>query len=313
MTFRRLRLFAVLGVLAAAVAALRARRRPTCAVRDDAGLFDKEAADEANERLRADVNNYRLDFFLQTVERPPEDVQKQLREAKGNRVREDAILRDWAEQERKNADRNGVFILICKDAVERSFLGWKTMYGCVVVDIPPEARSDRFTDADAKTLEHQLLAWFKRGNTKKNDAALLSAVARIRRDLFYDQLPPFPWLGVGAVMAGALGLWGALALVRLRLHAPSEPGRPGLFAALLGGMFGGVAAHWIYDTLFVAASRSGAPAEPAPEPRPAAEEKKDGVPVEAAEPPPLSKDERLDLAARDHPTEEPTASGPAPH
>ena len=297
------RLFAVLAVLAAAVAARADDRR---AVQDDAHLFDEATADEANTELLNLGRVYDLKFFLQTVEKPDDDVQKQLREAKGNRKREDEILRDLAKRKRTEEGKDGVYILICKDAVERSFLGWKTMYGCVIVDVPDEARNGEFTDADARTLQRQL-RWFKRGDVKRNDAILLSAVARIRQDLFYSHLPPFPWPAVGGVMAGALGLWGVLALVRLRLKAPPESGRPGLFAALLGGMFGGVASHWIYDTLFVAASRTDAPAVPAP----AAEEKKGEAPAEPAEPPPMSKEERLDLRARDHPTEEPTAPDPA--
>ncbi len=155
------------------------------------------------------------------------------------------------------------------------------------------------------------MRWFTRGNKAKNDAILLSSVAQVRDDLYYMHLPPFPWLGVGAVMAGALGLWGVLGLVRLRLRtgAPPEARSPALFAALLGGLFGSAAGHWIYDTLFVAASRSAAAAEPPEQAAPAAP--KEAGPVEAVEPPAPTPAERLDLAAHDHSTEEPTTPSPA--
>ena len=116
--------------------------------------------------------------------------------------------------------------------------------------------------------------------------------------------------GSGRRDGGALGLWGVLGLVRLRLRtaAPPEARSPALFAALLGGLFGSAAGHWIYDTLFVAASRSAVAEPPAPV-APAAP--KEAGPVEAAEPPAPTPAERLDLAAHDHPIEEPTTSGPA--
>jgi hypothetical protein len=293
----RLRVLAVLGALAAAGFA-RADAPP--AVQDDAHLFNPAAAEQASAQLHDIGAVYGLDFLLQTVEKPPEDVQKQLKGAK-DAAQKNKILHAWGEEEAQKAASDAVHILVCKDAVH----GWVWTYGCVVVTVPPERRSAKFTDADARTL-HDRLKWFTRGdNRAKNDAILLSSVARIRDDLYTNHLPPFPWLPVGGVMAGALGLWGVLALVRLRLRtaAPPEARSPGLFAALLGGMFGGAASHWIYDTLFVASSRFVVVAEPpAPAAPPAPQE------AVAVEP---TKAERLDFAARDHPTEEPSAPGPA--
>ncbi len=305
MTPPRLSVFAVLGVLAAAVFA-RADDAPP-AVQDDAHLFNEPAARQASEELHKIGNKYGLDFLLKTEEAPPEAVQKQLKEAKDT-VQKDQVLRAWGADEARKAGGKAVTILVCKDVIR----GWVWTYGCVVVTVPPEARTAQFTEADARRL-HDRLRWFTRGsNRAKNDAILLSSVAGVNEDLAYNHLPPFPWLEVGGVLAGALGLWGVLLLVRLRLRAgaPPEPRPAGLFAALLGGMFGGAAGHWIYDTLFVAASRSVVPAEPPAPEAPAAP--KATAPAEADEPPAPTKAERLDLAARDHPAEEhPTAPGPA--
>ena len=248
---------------------------------------------------------YGLDFFLRTEKEPPPDVQKQLRETK-DVAQKDKILHKWGTDEAGKVSDKAVFILICKDVAH----GWfGKVYGCVVVVVPDEARSSKFTSLDARILQSRL-RWFTQGNTKKNDAILLAAVDRVRDDLKYNNLPPFPWLAVGGVMAGVLGLWGVLGLVRMRLRAADraapEAQRPGLFAALLGGMFGSAAAHWIYDTLFIAASRApGADATRLAAmagPQPAVVEKNESVQTEAAEPTTTNSD-RLDLAVRDNPTE----------
>ena len=97
MTPSRLRVFAVLGVLAAA-ACCRADDAPP-AVQDDAHLFDEPAARQASEQLHDVGKVYGLDFLLRTVEKPPEEVQKQLKEAKDT-VQKDKVLRAWGAEER---------------------------------------------------------------------------------------------------------------------------------------------------------------------------------------------------------------------
>ena len=262
MTLDRLRVFAVLGALAATAAA-RADDAAPPAVRDEAGLFDESAARQAAEELHNVGSLYHLHFLLQTVVAPPPEKQEQLKAAK-NAVAKDKILRDSGAEEANKAGGDAVFILVCRDAVH----GWVWTYGCVVVTVPDTARSDQFSEADARTLRERLRL-VHAGNKAKNDAILLAAVAEVRDDLDYNHRPPFPWLGLGGVMAGVLGVWGVLALVRLRLRSADAAGpreRSGLFAALLGGMFGGAAGHWIYDTLFVVASRPKVPAEAAAPP-----------------------------------------------
>ncbi|HVS34316.1 MAG TPA: hypothetical protein VMS17_01975 [Gemmataceae bacterium] len=308
MPLRRLSMIAALGALSAVASA---RADGPAAVQDDAHLFSEEAVRQANDKLLDFEDDYGVAFIIRTVQQPPADVQKELATAR-NAAAKDKILHDWAQKEADGAGK-AVYILVCKDAVH----GWfGRVYGCVLITVPEGLRSDKFTANDARLLQYRL-RWFTRsGDKAKNDAILRAAVAQVGDDLSYNHLPPFPWVMVGGVMAGVLGLWGMLGLVRMRLQARDplsapEPQRRSLFAALLGGMFGSPAGHWIYDSLFVAASTD--PATPPAVTPPPVEEKREAIQTEPAEPPPLTKAERLDLAAHDHSTEEaPTAPGPTP-
>ena len=173
-----------------------------------------------------------------------------------------------------------------------------------------EALGRAITAVDAKAL-HDRLVWFTRGqDTAKNDKILWNAVEQVRENLAYNLRPPFPWLPVGGVFLGVLGLWGVLGLVRQRLQGAAvvgapEPGRLILYGGLLGGMFGTVAGHWIYDSLFVVASRSAAPVVAAPIAAAA-----EAHPTEAGDAEPTAG-QRLDLAARDEALEESNTPVPA--
>jgi hypothetical protein len=311
MTLPRLLWIAVPGVFFAA-AGVRADDAPLPAVRDEAGLFSPEAARQASTDLDGIKDIFKLSLIIETAAAPPDDVRNQLKDAKKDAEKE-AILRAWAKRA-DAAGRESVHVLICED-VARGWFG--KVYGSVMVTVPAGVRSSEFTDGDARAIHDQLRWLTSEKNKAKNDAILLTAVSRLRENLRHKAEPAFPWLGMGAVVAVVLGLWGVLALVRLRLRtaAPPEPQRIGLFHALLGGMFGSVAASWIYDSLFVAASRAAAPAEeapPAPALQPAAAETAEPPAPVDAEPGPTTTAERLDLAVHDHPAEEaPAASGPA--
>lgn len=290
MTHSRLPLLAAVGVFAVAVAARAGDDLPTAAVRDEARLFSPEARRKADEEI-ADIKKvYRLDFVLETASAAPEDVKKQLLVAKTN-AQKTQILHAWGARRAEAAGSDGVYVLVCKDVVH----GWfGREYGCVVVVVAPEALGRAITAVDAKAL-HDRLVWFTRGqDTAKNDKILRNAVEQVREDLAYNLRPPFPWLPVGGVLLSVVGLWGVLGLARQRLQGaavgPTEPGRLVLYGGLLGGMFGTVAGHWIYDSLFVAASRSAPPAAALTEPPPADAENAESAP---------SAGERLDLAARD--------------
>jgi len=296
MTHPRLSLLATLSVLAVA-ASVRADDRP--AVRDDAHLFSPEARRKADEEI-ADIKRvYHLDFVLETASTAPDEVKSQLQAAKTD-AQKTQVLHAWGARRAEAAGSDGVYVLVCKEVV-RGWFGRE--YGCVVVTVAPEALGRAITAADAKAL-HDRLVWFTRGqDTARNDRILRNAVEQVREDLAYNLRPPFPWLQVSGVLLGVLGLWGVLGLVRQRLQGtavagPPETGRLVLYGGLLGGMFGTVAGHWIYDSLFVVASCSApsiAPITAAAGPPSAEAGDTESAPTAAG---------RLDLAARDETLEE---------
>ena len=170
--------------------------------------------------------------------------------------------------------------------------------GDVEVVVSPEALQREFTGYDANRLR-SLLKSMKAGpsHIAQRDKRLLEAVVQIREAVRYNLRPALPLAGgerrpcrrpgfVGSPQLGAP----AFASSRSRRNRS----RLNLFNALLGGMFGTAAAHWIIDTLFVAASRSSVPLEegrlrlPLVQPPPA------GSDGEAA---PETQLDRLDLVA----------------
>jgi hypothetical protein len=255
------------------------------AVRDEAGLFSAETRQKAEKEIAGLRDVYHLDIVIETAVAPADELHKKIAGMKPAQAA--PLLRAWAEAQADQAIKKGVYVLICEEP------------GDVEVVVSPEVLQGEFTGYDANRLR-SLLKTMKAGSSRiaKRDKRLLEAAVQMREAVRYNLRPPFPWVSVIGVLTGVLGLWGVLSLVRRRLRAvePPEPLRLNLFNALLGGMFGTAAAHWIIDTLFVAASRSSVPLEdgrlrlPLVQPLPAAS---DG---EAA---PVTQLDRLNLAARD--------------
>jgi hypothetical protein len=254
------------------------------AVRDEAGLFSPETCQKADEEIAALRDVYHLDIVIETAVSPPEELRKRIAGMKPASAA--PLLRAWAVERADQEAIKGAYILICTQPRD------------VIVIVSPEALQQDFTGYDANRLR-LLLTNMNAGSSHiaQRDKKLLAAVVQMREALRYNLRPPFPWLPVCGVLVGVLGLWGVLSLVRRRLRAvePPEPLRLNLFNALLGGVFGTVAAHWIIDTLFVAASRSSAPLVEGSlrlptQPAPSAPEEQEA---------PETQPDRLDLAARD--------------
>ena len=308
MTLPRFFLFAVLSVAANAAVA-RADREPQAAIRDEAGLFSPEALQKANERIAELRKTYQLNLVVETVVAPPEEVQKQLQAVKDTSQKEHC-LNTWGEEKAQALGVDGVYVLICKEAIH----GWfGKVYGYPIVIVQPGAQALGFGAHETRWLQYRLKAMSSRPDKEKDrDAKLLAALTQMREEVQVN-LRPFPWATVGGLMAGALGVWGVLGLVRMRLQAaaptagPAEPRRLGLYNGLLGGMFGNVAGYWIYDTLFIASSASAASEAAAAPPTQAPP--MDGA-GEAVEPTPeQARADRMDLNAHEHAVEDEPSTG----
>jgi hypothetical protein len=255
------------------------------AVRDEANLFSPDARQKADEEIAVLRDVYHFDLVIETAASPPAELHKKIT---GMRPAQAALLlRTWAEAQANQAINKGAYVLICEEP------------GDVEVIVSPEALEQEFTGYDANRLRSLLKNMNRRPNrVAQRDKRLLEAVVQTREAIRYNLRPAFPWLPVGGVLVGVVGLWGVLSIVRRRLRAaePAEPPRLNLVNAMRGGLFGTVAGHWIIDTLFVAASHSSAPLEegqvrlPLTQPPPTAAE----APQSAA-----AQSDRLDLAARE--------------
>jgi hypothetical protein len=261
---------------------------PASAVRDNAGLFSPEAVQKADEEIAALQDVYHLGVEMETITSPAEELRTKIGRMKPAQAA--PLLKAWAEKEASQAAGKGVYILICKEP------------GDVEVIVPPEIRARDFTLYDATRLR-SLLQAMRSGPTHvaQRDKRLLEAVGQLREAVRYNLRPPFPWFAVSGVLAGVLGLWGVLSLVRRRLYAVDAPDplRLNLFNASLGSRFGTAAAHWIVDALFVAASRSCAPPEQESFPLPAP-----AAPPAVDETAPGTRPDPLDLVVRDELAEE---------
>ncbi len=270
--------------LLAGLSLFAADERIVTGVHDAANLFSPDARRRADGEIAAFRDVYHFDIVIDTVAALPEGLHKKIAGMKPAQA--SPLLYAWADAQVDWTINNGVYVWICKEP------------GDVEVVVSPEAQQREFTQYDATRLR-SLLKSMRAGPTHagQRDKRLLLAVAQVREAVRYNLRPPFPWLAVGSVLVGVVGLWGILSLVRRRLGAPgaTESPRLALLSGLLGGEFGTVAGHWVIDTLFVAASRSSAPVvverqvrQPTAPSSPA-----------ATEAPAPAQSDRLDLAARE--------------
>lgn len=246
------------------------------AVQDQAGLFSKEAKDQANADIAQIKKRFGKDLLIETIATAPKEIDKiDLKDAAAERK----FFKDLAIERAKNAKVNGVYILICDDP--------KIHYVQPVVG-EQTRKSGIFTDANLKVLGNNL-----RDNLKKNkpNDALTGAVGYVKKTMA-DQAPPPTsqpkksgpapttthapegpsWLGFlcfGIVIF--LVIWLVIGLIRAfsgaRSGAPGGygyggggggGGGGGFFPSLLGGLFGGMAGMWMYDHFFRGSSTTSA-------------------------------------------------------
>lgn len=149
------------GTAAAAVA-------PT--IKDEAKLFSEDARDKANQKLRQIYRDYHKDLLIETFPEVPKDLQKDLAD-KGK----DKFFADWALHKAREADVNGVYVLICKHP------------GHVQVEVGNETRKKAFTLDNRSKLIKTLVENFR---DKKYDQGLTEGVDYVASTLRENLGPP---------------------------------------------------------------------------------------------------------------------------
>jgi hypothetical protein len=224
-------------------------------VRDGANLFSPAAIARAAEQMRAIRRQFHLDFVLETTDTLPKDVVERFDRSRNP----DRTFGEVALERARAAGVEGIYAYVSTMPRRQS----------IAVVVWPTRYRDVFGN-DSREKVRRLLA----GNLKQRpDQALEQAVALVREEL----TPTSSWFSgwtVLALIGGGLLLWVILGLVRMHLAQPPAapaPGaeRAGFVPGLLGGMFGSVAGHWIYDTLFQAPRTAPANAAPPAGPPPA--------------------------------------------
>jgi hypothetical protein len=229
-------------------------------VHDEAKLFRPETVARADARIEEMRRLYHRDLLVETVPAAPDADRERLRHLPAPEAVK--FFDQWARERAKAAGVDGVAVLVCVDPPHVRVTAWPESAD----EVFPEDRRERLRKLLAQRLRvgqprSWLPHWLTRARPGDPDEALLDAVAQVRAALreAHPQVegPADPMaesrFAVGALVLGVVGAWVVLVVVRRRVaradaHAEPWPG-PGPLAALLGGMFGVVPAHWVYDRL----------------------------------------------------------------
>jgi hypothetical protein len=252
-------------------AVLALRDSPRLGVQDHAGMFHADAVIKAREAIQRFRSEYHRDLFIETFDQVPAADRKRVNSF-WSRQRE-RYFADWAATRAKTIGIDGVYVLICEHPKQ------------VVVLVYPNTPEQEFTEENAQELRKRL----ERGLPKSPDDALSDAVAFVRNtvkdnlEVRAGDASSIRYENIVAVIAGIVGFWLLLSLVRAVLHRAGGSGdaaHGSLTAGFFGAMFGTAAGHWVYDRLF----RAHPPAAPqseteflhGPPPAPQAEQTSEG-------------------------------------
>ncbi len=234
-------------------------------VHDEAKFFSEDAIRQADRKILDIHREYKKDLLIETVPEVPKDLQKRFTDEGKER-----FFQDWARDRARNADVNGVYVLICKSP------------GHVQVEVGNETRRKAFTSENRDRLIRILLDNFKQ---KKFDTGLTEGVDYVATSLrenlgrsgasrsvipggggrTMSTSPIMGWLCIGLVVL--LGLWLVVGLIRAisgagRGYGPGGyggggygpgyggGGGGGFMSSLMGGLFGAAAGNWLYDSFF---------------------------------------------------------------
>ena len=221
-------------------------------VLDAAGLFTADGAAAARDKIRRLRQEYHCAVLIDTVNRAGGRL---VAGQQGARTADD-FFHQWATECSRQFGVEGIHVLICKQPRHVAVIAW------------PEVFDTEFNARDRTGIERL----FRHNLITAPDATLLNALDQMRTDLAKHREPGPPDVAFGPLgifIAGAVGLWLVLSLVRLRWHkaepfavtGPVENLR--LTAGLLASMFGNPASYWITDRLFPHETAGDSPGEPA--------------------------------------------------
>src|SRR5262245_51309035 len=112
-----MRLFALHALLPLAFAGWLAAGQPADAgpprINDETGLFDADTLERVNAHVREIRRKYGIDLVIDPVKTVPAEDAKRVKSLK-SRDR-DRYFADWVERRARDADLDGVLVLICKE------------------------------------------------------------------------------------------------------------------------------------------------------------------------------------------------------
>ncbi len=212
-------------------------------IQDDAGLFSPAAVFEADQKIAHLRDTTHVAFWIRTMKVLPDDLIKEL---SGHSLKGQArAFKRFALEQAESEGRQGIYLLI-SDAPKHRL---------TMVVVTPESLSRLFTNTDADVLRRI----FASSHLKDTpDQILAEGVEKVQYLLVVrSESTTVGWALIGAVGCGLLGLWLLFSVIRFRVPSSTPSGeaetlrrRNNLMGGMLGGMFGTVAGHWIYDALF---------------------------------------------------------------
>ncbi len=242
-----------LGGAAGSTALLALRDSPNLGIQDHAGLFQPDAVLKARAAIQQFRHEYHRDLFIETFDHPPGAEPKRGFLAWGRSQAEPDYVQ-WSTTRARAIGIDGIYVLICKKPKH------------VQVLLYPNTPEQAFTEDNVRELRKLL----ERELPQSPDAALSDAVAFVHnqvKDNLAERDSAAKSIGLQTIVlivAGIVGFWLFLSLVRGVLHRAGGSGDPAhgsLTSGFFGALFGTTAGHWVYDRLF----RAHPPAAPQPE------------------------------------------------
>jgi hypothetical protein len=259
---------AVCGLLLAGTPA----RAASPGVRDGGGFFKPETVDEANRLVQEVKQLFDKDVVVETFGDVPVDRAKQW-----DPNNKGAFYHDWARDRFRELGVNGLYIQVTRKPTTH-----------LQIEVGDQTGRRAFTADDRDRLKGIMLAHFQK---KEFDAGLLDGVRFVRKELAasHAQAPRqqstapqaaerrggFNWGGllcVGLMVVG--GIWLLFGLIRAFTggggggpgggYGGGGFGGGGFLPGLMGGLFGAMAGHYIYDNFFGGGGSHAYGGEPGP-------------------------------------------------